>query len=258
MKKMLAILLALLMMLSGMATAEETTDNNTNISHMLELCQRVDILLHSDRIVADLVGDTDTAITEEQKIVNRLRAGNRTMPSAVYYVTGETLLTGFIGDNPDYTDTPEQRRVLQLMPQRILMEQQDTYGKQMLNQMARSTQYPKPDGEPEMGMYIALYADALPMMSFWISDGTVNEMYCTPVLSDELAACKSAEDKRRRTLHKAAGFRSKGSKARHCTRQCAGPLRGKPGGKRAVPAGIFPCGRAGQPAGSALRGSKAR
>ena len=177
MKKMLAILLALLMMLSGMATAEETTDNNTNISHMLELCQRVDILLHSDRIVADLVGDTDAAITEEQKIVNRLRAGNRTMPSAVYYVTGETLLAGFIGDNPDYTDTPEQRRVLQLMPQRILMEQQDTYGKQMLNQMARSTQYPKPDGEPEMGMYIALYSDALPMMSFWISDGTVNEMY---------------------------------------------------------------------------------
>ena len=79
MKKMLAILLALLMMLTGMATAEETTDNNTNISHMLELCQRVDILLHSDRIVADLVGDTDAAITEEQKIVNRLRAGNRTM-----------------------------------------------------------------------------------------------------------------------------------------------------------------------------------
>lgn len=148
MKKMLAILLALLMMLSGMATAEETTDNNTNISHMLELCQRVDILLRSDRIVADLVGDTDAAITEEQKIVNRLRAGNRTMPSAVYYVTGETLLAGFIGDNPDYTDTPEQRRVIQLMPQRILMEQQDTYGKQMLNQMARSTQYPKPDGEP--------------------------------------------------------------------------------------------------------------
>ena len=183
MKKMLAILLALLMMLSGMATAEETTDNNTNISHMLELCQRVDILLHSDRIVTDLVGDTDAAITEEQKIVNRLRAGNRTMPSAVYYVTGETLLAGFIGDNPDYTDTPEQRRVLQLMPQRILMEQQDTYGKQMLNQMARSTQYPKPDGEPEMGMYIALYADALPMMSFWISDGTVNEMYCTPELA---------------------------------------------------------------------------
>ena len=144
--------------------------------------------------MADLVGDTDAAITEEQKIVNRLRAGNRTMPSAVYYVTGETLLAGFIGDNPDYTDTPEQRRVLQLMPQRILMEQQDTYGKQMLNQMARSTQYPKPDGEPEMGMYIALYADALPMMSFWISDGTVNDMYCTPVLSDELAACKSAEE----------------------------------------------------------------
>ena len=158
MKKMLAILLALLMMLTGMATAEETTDNNTNISHMLELCQRVDILLRSDRIVTDLVGDTDAAITEEQKIVNRLRAGNRTMPSAVYYVTGETLLAGFIGDNPDYTDTPEQRRVIQLMPQRILMEQQDTYGKQMLNQMARSTQYPKPDGEPEMGMYIALYA----------------------------------------------------------------------------------------------------
>lgn len=129
MKKMLAILLALLMMLSGMAMAEETTDNNTNISHMLELCQRVDILLRSDRIVTDLVGDTDTAITEEQKIVNRLRAGNRTMPSAVYYVTGETLLAGFIGDNPDYTDTPEQRRVIQLMPQRILMEQQDTYGK---------------------------------------------------------------------------------------------------------------------------------
>lgn len=194
MKKMLAILLALLMMLTGMATAEETTDNNTNISHMLELCQRVDILLRSDRIVTDLVGDTDAAITEEQKIVNRLRAGNRTMPSAVYYVTGETLLAGFIGDNPDYTDTPEQRRVIQLMPQRILMEQQDTYGKQMLNQMARSTQYPKPDGEPEMGMYIALYADALPMMSFWISDGTVNDMYCTPVLSDELAACKSAEE----------------------------------------------------------------
>ena len=116
MKKMLAILLALLMMLSGMATAEETTDNNTNISHMLELCQRVEILLRSDRIEADLVGNTDNAITEEQKIVNRLRAGNRTMPSAVYYVTGETLLTGFIGDNPDYTDTPEQRRVLQLMP----------------------------------------------------------------------------------------------------------------------------------------------
>lgn len=67
MKKMLAILLALLMMLSGMATAEETTDNNTNISHMLELCQRVDILLRSDRIVTDLVGNTDAAITEERE-----------------------------------------------------------------------------------------------------------------------------------------------------------------------------------------------
>lgn len=99
MKKMLAILLALLMILSGMATAEETTDNNTNISHMLELCQRVDILLRSDRMVSDWVDGADTAITEEQKIVNRLRAGNRTVPSAVYYVTGETLLAGFIGDN---------------------------------------------------------------------------------------------------------------------------------------------------------------
>ena len=68
MKKMLAILLALLMMLSGMATAEETTDNNTNISHMLELCQRVDILLHSDRIVTDLVGDTDAGREMREKI----------------------------------------------------------------------------------------------------------------------------------------------------------------------------------------------
>ena len=67
MKKMLAILLALLMMLSGMATAEETTDNNTNISHMLELCQRVDILLHSDRIVADLVGDRYHRGTEDRQ-----------------------------------------------------------------------------------------------------------------------------------------------------------------------------------------------
>lgn len=89
MKKMIAILLALLMMLSGMATAEETTDNNTNISHMLELCQRVDILLRSDRMVSDWVDGADTAITEEQKIVNRLRVGNRTVPSAVYYVAGE-------------------------------------------------------------------------------------------------------------------------------------------------------------------------
>ena len=89
MKKMLAILLALLMMLSGMAMAEETTDNNTNISHMLELCQRVDILLRSDRVVTDLVGDTDAAITEEQKIVNRLRAGNRTMPSACLLYTSD-------------------------------------------------------------------------------------------------------------------------------------------------------------------------
>lgn len=46
------------------------------------------------------------------------------MPSAVYYVTGETLLAGFIGDNPDYTDTPEQRRVASLMPGAHLMEQQ--------------------------------------------------------------------------------------------------------------------------------------
>lgn len=164
MKKMLAILLALLMMLSGMATAEETTDNNTNISHMLELCQRVDILLRSDRMVSDWVDGADTAITEEQKIVNRLRAGNRTVPSAVYYVTGETLLAGFIGDNPDYTDTPEQRGVLQQLPMRILMNQQDEYGKDMINYMARATQYPKPTDEPEMGMYVVLYADALPMM----------------------------------------------------------------------------------------------
>ena len=194
MKKMLAILLALLMMLSGMAMAEETTDNNTNISHMLELCQRVDILLRSDRVVTDLVGDTDAAITEEQKIVNRLRAGNRTMPSAVYYVTGETLLTGFIGDNPDYTDAPEQRGVLQQLPMRILMNQQEEYGKDMMNYMARATQYPKPADEPEMGMYVVLYAGALPMMGVWTSDGVVNDISCFPVLSDELAACQSAEE----------------------------------------------------------------
>lgn len=194
MKKMLAILLALLMMLSSMATAEETTDNNTNISHMLELCQRVDILLRSDRMVSDWVDGADTAITEEQKIVNRLRVGNRTVPSAVYYVTGETLLAGFIGDNPDYTDTPEQRGVLQQLPMRILMNQQDEYGKDMMNYMARATQYPKPADEPEMGMYVVLYADALPMMGVWTSDGVVNDISCFPVLSDELAACQSAEE----------------------------------------------------------------
>lgn len=184
MKKMLAILLALLMMLSGMATAEETTDNNTNISHMLELCQRVDILLRSDRMVSDWVDGADTAITEEQKIVNRLRVGNRTVPSAVYYVTGETLLAGFIGDNPDYTDTPEQRGVLQQLPMRILMNQQEEYGKDMMNYMARATQYPKPADEPEMGMYVVLYADALPLMGVWTSDGVVNDISCFPVLSD--------------------------------------------------------------------------
>lgn len=193
MKKLLATLLALLMMLSGAAMAEETPQN-TNISHMLELCQRVDILLRSDRMVADWVEGTDTAITEEQKIVNRLRAGNRTTPSAVYCVTGEAMKDGFIGDNPDYTDTPEQRIVLQQMPERILMEQQTEYGKHMVNYMARATQYPKPSNEPEMGMYIVLYADALPMMGVWMTDGTVNEISCFPVLSDELAACTSAEE----------------------------------------------------------------
>ena len=35
----------------------------------------------------------------------------------------------------------------------------------------------------------------------------------------------------RKALCKAAGFRRKGSKAGHCARQCAGPLRGQPGGK---------------------------
>lgn len=194
MRKLLATLLALMLMLSGAAMAEETPDNNTNISRMLELCQRVDILLRSDRMVSDWVDGTDTAITEEQKIVNRLRAGDRTTPSAVYYITGEALKAGFIGDNPDYTDTPEQRTVLQQLPERLLMEQQTEYGRHMVNYMARATQYPKPADEPEMGMYVVLYADALPMMGVWMSDGTVNEISCFPVLSDELAACKSAEE----------------------------------------------------------------
>ena len=37
-------------------------------------------------------------------------------------------------------------------------------------------------------------SDALPMMGVWTSDGVVNDIGCFPVLSDELAACQSAEE----------------------------------------------------------------
>lgn len=47
--------------------------------------------------------------------------------------------------------------------------------------------------------------------------------------------------------------RSRGA-AGHRARQCAGTVCGQPGRQRAVPAGLLPCGGAGQSAGSSLRG----
>lgn len=194
MKKLLAAVLALLLALSGAAIAEETAEN-TNLGHMLELCQRVDLLVRSDRMVSDWVQGTDNAIAEEQKMVSRLRAGDRSIPSVVYYVTGEEMKRAFIGKNADYTDSEEQRQVLQEMPLRILMEQMDEYQSSLFSNLARSTAYQAPEGEPEMGMYLVLYADALPMMGVWTAKAAgVNDLSCVPVLSDALAACQSAED----------------------------------------------------------------
>lgn len=194
MKKLLAAVLALLLALSGAAMAEDTAEN-TNLGHMLELCQRIDLLVRSDRMVSDWVQGTDSAIAEEQKMVSRLRAGDRSTPSAVYYVTGEEMKRAFIGENADYTDSEEQRQVLQGMPLRILMEQMDEYQSSLFNNLARSTAYETPEGEPDMGMYLVLYADALPMMGVWTAKAAgVNDLSCVPVLSDALAACQSAEE----------------------------------------------------------------
>ena len=51
--------------------------------------------------------------------------------------------------------------------------------------------------------------------------------------------------------------RSRGA-AGHRARQCAGTVCGQPGRQRAVPAGVLPCGGAGQSAGSSLRGCSPR
>ena len=194
MKRILSLLLTLMLALSGMASAEESAEN-TNLAHMLELCQRVDLLVRSDRMVSDWVQGTDDALAEDQQMVNRLRAGDRTAPSAVYCVTGEEMKRAFIGDNADYADREEQRSVLQEMPLRILLTLLDDYQASLLNNLTRTTVYATPDGEPDMGMYIVLYADALPMLGAWVAgEADTSSLYCVPVLSDELAACQSAAD----------------------------------------------------------------
>ncbi len=188
MKRLLGFLLAL-MMLMTCALAEDQ-----DVNHLLEMCKRVDLLLRNDCMISDWVSGTDSAIAEENKIINRLRAGDRSMPKAIYFVSEETLKEAFVAGNDAYDDSEEQRTSLVQIPQQVLLKQLDEYGQSMLGQLARQTNYLSASDEPVLGLYFVLYDDALPMLGYISGDGEVNALYCMPILSDELMKCESAEE----------------------------------------------------------------
>ena len=71
-------------------------------------------------------------------------------------------------------------------------------------------------------------------------------------------AGKPAQSGRRCAVRKAHCTRCAGGAAGRSARQCVGPIRGQPRRPGTVPAGILPCGGAGQPAGGPLCGGKTR
>ncbi len=188
MKRLLGFLLAL-MMLMTCALAEDQ-----DVNHLLEMCKRVDLLLHNDSMVSDWVTGTDSAIAEENKIINRLRAGDRSMPKAIFFVSEETVKEAFVAGNDAYDNSEEQRTTLVQIPQQVLLKQLDEYGQSMLGQLTRQTNYLSDSDEPVLGLYFVLYDDALPMLGCVNGDGRVNVLYCMPIFSDELMKCESAEE----------------------------------------------------------------
>ena len=187
-KRLLGFLLAAIMLMTC-ALAEDQ-----NVNHLLELCERVDLLLRNDRMVSDWVSGTDSAIADENKIINRLRAGDRSMPKAIYFVSEETLKDAFVAGNDAYDDSEEQRTSLVQIPQQVLIDQLDDYGQSMFGNLARQTNYLSDSDEPMLGLYFVLYDDALPMLGYINGDGEVNALSCMPILSDELMKCESAEE----------------------------------------------------------------
>lgn len=193
MKKLISMLLVLAMLL-GVAGAEETPVENVNLGHVIELTQRVDVLLRSDMMVNELCSGWENAISEEHELITRLRKGERTKPTAVYMISQAELEDKMISDSEGYTGTAAQKQVLSQMIENVIREPLSDYEADVMVQMGRATNYLLQPGEEEMGEYILLYEDALPMVAHWYTVEGIVTMEAMPLANQELAACTSAEE----------------------------------------------------------------
>lgn len=195
MKKLFSVLLSMMLLLS-MAGAENASENaeNLNMGHLIELTQRVDVLLRSDRMVSDNVSVSENAISEEHMLLTRLRKGERTMPSAVYAISQEEMEAKLIGDNPDYTATTSQVMVMTDVIRSVLTEKMSEYEYELTSEMARATNYLLAPGEDEVCVCIVLYDEALPMLVDWYTEDGVVTMGAYPLFDEDLAACTTPEE----------------------------------------------------------------
>lgn len=192
MKKLLSILLSVVLLLT-MAGAETVNTGSVNLGYLLELTRRVDVLLRSDRMASDFVSERENGISEKQLLTN-LRRGDRTNPSAVYLISQEELESKLIGDNPAYTRTTSQVKVLTEMVQNWLTEEMSDYAYSLTVHMARTTHYVAPEGEAPAAVAFVLYEDALPILMSWHTvDGMVS-LNAYPLFDEKLAAATTAEE----------------------------------------------------------------
>lgn len=216
MKRWLAALSALIMLLTC-ACAEVASPQAVPLDdpremvlpHLLEMTNRLDTLLRSERFIEDSLtsnyANTEDVLTEEETALARLRAGNRERPRAVYAISGETMRSIF-APNVDVMNSKEMVNALSELPLQLVRDHYlermtvgrtsyttETVMSELIAVLSRQKAF-RVTAENECGMLIALYEEALPIVTTWyVWDGIAN-VAAFFVPEDKLAACQTAEE----------------------------------------------------------------
>ena len=161
--------------------------------HAVEIARRVDMLAKSGPFYAYC-----NTMQVSRTVWDAVSRGDHTTPSHIYSLSGETLLLGLTGGDPDAAPWFDLSRVelrrdmVSTLPDMMLIGM-DNEVVNCVHLLARFKVYAS-DMPDACGLLVMLYEDATPMVLYWYSDSGAVQVSAFFMPDEMLEVCTCAED----------------------------------------------------------------
>lgn len=159
--------------------------------NIVEIAHRIDILAENELFRAYY------ASTLEDSVVEKVTYGDHTRPAHVYHLDGQTLIDGlYAGADPsvipDFTRVELRRDLVEELPE-LLWGNRDATEMYLLSLLARYKVFAQPGAEG-CGLFFLIYQDASPVMVTWQAYNDCVDVAAFFMPDETLAAAANAED----------------------------------------------------------------